>query len=76
MQFALFLDEFVWLSGEPWIFENWRRGEPSNHQGNEGCIETNFVTEGLWNDHQCSARKPFVCEIPQDPHYVDQDLLP
>ncbi|PIK44423.1 putative IgGFc-binding protein [Apostichopus japonicus] len=69
-------DEFVWLSREPWIFENWRRGEPSNHQGNEGCIETNFVTEGLWNDHQCSARKPFVCEIPQDPDYLDQDLLP
>ncbi|KAJ8042690.1 IgGFc-binding protein [Holothuria leucospilota] len=60
-----FYNQFVWLNGDPWVYENWRRGEPSNHNGNEGCIEINYITEGLWNDIQCSIRKPFVCEKPK-----------
>jgi len=44
---------FVWITGEPWSYELWAPGEPSNFANNEHYIET-FVA-GDWNDQALSG---------------------
>lgn len=44
---------FVWCSGEPLGYSNWRAGEPNNSGGAENCVEivlVHEVTLGQWND--------------------------
>ncbi|KAJ8021179.1 Lectin [Holothuria leucospilota] len=56
--------EFSWVNGEKTTFENWRTKEPNNFSGRENCVEINYIRKGLWNDHFCVRKKPFVCETP------------
>lgn len=44
---------FVWITGEPWSYELWAPGEPSNFAGNEHYLET-FIA-GDWNDQANSG---------------------
>jgi len=39
---------YVWLSGEPLVFQNWAAGEPNDGGNNEDAVE--ITTAGLWND--------------------------
>jgi hypothetical protein len=39
---------WLWMSGEPKIYSNWRPGEPNNGGENEDCVVTR--PDGLWND--------------------------
>ena len=41
---------FVWASGEPFIYDNWKPGEPNNFFGNEHYVH--FEPDGLWNDNE------------------------
>ncbi|XP_071855040.1 C-type lectin domain family 4 member G-like [Apostichopus japonicus] len=56
--------EFFWINGDKKTFTNWRKLEPNNFSGKENCVEINYVRKGLWNDHFCIMKKPFVCEMP------------
>ncbi|XP_071849919.1 uncharacterized protein [Apostichopus japonicus] len=59
-----FDNDFMWLTSERWSYDNYRYGEPSNYDGQENCLETNFDSKiGAWNDHFCNLKKSFVCEI-------------
>ena len=54
---------WTWSSGATaGDFEAWDRGEPNDHQ-NEDCVEVHADTWS-WNDFDCGAAKPFVCEGP------------
>lgn len=48
---------WVWVTGEPWSYTNWKSGEPNN-DSNEDYLE---LTSG-WNDNKGSATMGFVCE--------------
>lgn len=53
---------WVWVSGEPWDFQNWEQGEPSNSSDELGS--ENFLTLGAssqWNDIP-DLDNNFVCE--------------
>lgn len=50
---------WVWVSGEPWIFSNWRSGEPDNRQGTDYLAYFNNLPS--WNDLE-NFNLFFVCE--------------
>lgn len=57
---------FVWLDGEPMVYENWREGEP-NDNGPGDAPENCVVIEGdtdlhEWDDRSCVVPSPYICE--------------
>ena len=52
--------EFVWISGEPFVFTNWRSGEPNGN--NEDCITYQDQLGGVWDDRPCGDNQRVVCE--------------
>lgn len=57
--------DWAWVSGEPWVYENWADGQPS--EGSERCAEAfdDGSTAG-WNDYVCDEpwmTSGFVCEF-------------
>ena len=66
-----------WVTGEPWVYTNWRSGEPNN----AGGIEDHLAFDGgRWNDEgtAISIIRGYVAEIappPVDvPDVVDESL--
>jgi hypothetical protein len=61
-------DAFVWVNGEPFVFDHWRQGEPNNGgDDGENCAvaegDNNVAGEGcLWDDRPCEDGRPFLCE--------------
>ena len=53
---------FVWVTGEPFVYNNWFAGEPNN-SGNEDFVVTNFWYAGQWNDYGPLNTFPFVIEF-------------
>ena len=51
-------------SGNPVEFVHWDENEPSNHGGEENCVEVVTVKDGKWNDIPCTWKVPFVCQNP------------
>ena len=52
---------FEWIDDSPTPYTAWWEGEP-NDSGGEDCAGTNYGDIGYWNDFQCKAVLPFVCE--------------
>ena len=57
---------WVWTDGSDWKLENWRAGEPNNHNGKpEHCAEMKAKMEnGKWNDVICNGAYhfSFICK--------------
>lgn len=52
---------FMYLSGGPLTYSNWKPGEPNNHK-NEDCAV--IEDSGKWNDLDCSNSNIFIiCEL-------------
>ncbi|XP_072222506.1 galactose-specific lectin nattectin-like [Leuresthes tenuis] len=49
-----------WSDGSHFNYRRWGQGQPSNHGGNEHCLEINSGGP-YWNDRPCSSRIPFIC---------------
>ncbi|NUN12744.1 MAG: hypothetical protein HUU55_03830 [Myxococcales bacterium] len=57
---------FVWASGQPNSFTDFCSGEPNNFNGNQDCVRTNWLCFNgsyRWDDAECAATIPFVCEV-------------
>ena len=58
---------FEWsTTNAPLTYSNWWAGEPNNCCGGEDCLimfATVVRETGSWNDWNCSAPEPSVCEI-------------
>jgi hypothetical protein len=52
-----------WASGASFDFDAWHGGEPNDHL-KEDCVEV-YADTWTWNDFDCAAAKPFVCESPK-----------
>jgi hypothetical protein len=51
-----------WVSGEPFSYRRWKRGEPTNSLGREHWLA--MASDGLWNDvtYHNGTIEGFVCE--------------
>lgn len=54
--------EWRWASGSRMSWTAWQRGEPNDFD-TENCVEL-WADTWTWNDFDCGARRPFVCEAP------------
>jgi len=71
--------EFLWVTGEPFLFTNWGSFQP-NGDSDLSCVWLN-KSDRKWNDQRCSTSitKKFICEydlnqkpnIPSNPQPVD-----
>jgi hypothetical protein len=57
---------WVWERGSS-TFLNWNNGEPNNFANKEDCMQMRFT--GKWNDANCAAAFPAVCEKPAQFRY-------
>src|SRR3990172_6587865 len=75
---------WLWITGEPWEYENWAPGEPNNccppeYCGGTGCTPEHYLTFwgdpyiGEWNDVPDGVSY-FVCEW--DTIYIKIDIKP
>ncbi|KAH7713575.1 C-type lectin [Aphelenchoides avenae] len=53
---------FKWVDDTPYVFQDWRSGEPNNSNCNEFCVELH--SSGDWNDADCGAKRIWMCEKP------------
>ena len=52
---------YVWITGEPLTYVNWRIGEP-NDSGGEDCMIIEGDNAGLWDDRDCLNTYWYLCE--------------
>ena len=56
-----------WVSGEPFVFDLWRAGEPNDGASDtvaEDCMVLEADTaEGTWDDRPCGRSYPYLCEL-------------
>ncbi|XP_038073370.1 low affinity immunoglobulin epsilon Fc receptor-like [Patiria miniata] len=56
--------KFEYTDGSPFTYDAFPPPEPNNAGRGENCVEiNNSGTLGRWNDHRCSVRKPFICQM-------------
>ncbi len=54
--------QWRWLTGEPFDFSDWRKGEPNDEKG-EDCLEMPVYFDYQWNDVPDAAKRNcYVCE--------------
>jgi hypothetical protein len=51
-----------WVTGEPFDFTNWYKGEPNNKHNDEHCAMVCGWTGTQWNDYSGNTIRPYVCE--------------
>lgn len=52
--------DWVWLTGEPMDYANWRAGEPSMED--EHCLIMLGAEGGLWDNRPCTEEFAYLCE--------------
>ncbi|XP_072223469.1 galactose-specific lectin nattectin-like [Leuresthes tenuis] len=52
---------WMWSDGSHFNYRRWHQGQPSNHGGNEHCLEISFRGGTYWNDEICTDRNSFLC---------------
>jgi hypothetical protein len=62
---------WVWADGAALVYDNWHPGEPNDVGNGEDCLE--LRADGAWNDAPCSRTKAFVCELPCQDWFADED---
>ncbi len=59
---------FVWVTGEPLIYQNWYVGEPNDYGRGEDYVESGYGSPYSWNDNNDSWTNPFVVEFGETIH--------
>ncbi|XP_054706987.1 macrophage mannose receptor 1-like [Uloborus diversus] len=79
--------DYQWEDGSPVTYTYWAPNEPAGERDhNEDCVELRFFPNprnGEWNDLQCDADIPFICQkdtieysvanVPLDARYCSED---
>ena len=58
------VDGWVWVTGEPVVFTNWRTGEPNNFDNDDFALIFNQGGEYGWNDHWDAYSGGYIVEYP------------
>jgi len=66
--------DWVWVSGEPVTYINWRDGEPNNSNGVEHYGE--LRKDGLWNDENATCLRYGIVEFPDVYPDANGDRVP
>jgi hypothetical protein len=53
---------WVWITGEPMTYSNWRAGEPNNAGDGEDCMIIEGELGGTWDDRPCDRQYAYLCE--------------
>jgi hypothetical protein len=53
---------WFWSTGERFDYTNWGPNQPDDAGGNEDCAQLVAATD-TWNDRDCTARLPAICEV-------------
>jgi len=53
---------FLWDSGEPLLYENWRSGEPDGSPGDADSVQLSMLEGGQWQDTVAALARPTVIE--------------
>lgn len=56
---------WVWVTGEPFLYDNWRDGEPNNGGADipeEDCMVIEIDTLDEWDDRPCEWDFTYICE--------------
>ncbi|KAM9737420.1 lactose-binding lectin l-2-like [Menidia menidia] len=53
--------KWMWSDGSKAGYFIWSTGEPTNWQGMEHCVHTNYGPDRNWNDNRCYNQYPAVC---------------
>lgn len=51
-------DDFAWVTGESFGYENWQQGDPN--EPNEACVR--IRENGDWSDRTCDQSMGAICE--------------
>lgn len=62
------LENWHWVTTEPWDFTNWAPGEPNDYDELWGEMYLQFTPNGggMWNDHHSLNPKPMIIEYSGD----------
>ena len=52
---------WIWMDKTFWRFENWNKGEPNNHRGEEHYLSL-YKSTGKWNDNNNKYSAHFICQ--------------
>ncbi|XP_028973724.1 galactose-specific lectin nattectin-like [Esox lucius] len=52
---------WLWSDGSKFSYQNWSRGQPSNFNNRENCMEINYGADRGKNDAACWHKFPFLC---------------
>ncbi|XP_075948706.1 C-type isolectin Sp-CL4-like [Anarhichas minor] len=52
---------FIYTDGSKVDYTKWLPNQPDNYLGQEGCVESNALQWGMWNDASCREKRDFVC---------------
>jgi hypothetical protein len=53
---------WVWITGDPFVYTNWRSGEPNDGNGaGEDCMVLEVDNGGTWDDRSCGQAYPHFC---------------
>ena len=66
-------NDWVWTSGEPVDWTNWKPGEPNNSGGEQFV---HVYPDGLWNDEDWGHRYQYVLERSEPLPELDEDDIP
>ncbi|KAF5401209.1 Lectin C-type domain protein, partial [Paragonimus heterotremus] len=53
----------TWQRGDPVIYTNWARDQPSGHGMRCTLLQYRFDHLGEWNDEECYQRHGYVCQV-------------
>lgn len=59
--------DWTWVTGEAFVFDNWRTGEPNDGNSDtvaEDCMIIETDVGGTWDDRPCDRVYPYLCELP------------
>lgn len=54
-------NQWVWITGEPMVYQGWRAGEPNDANG-EDCMIMELDNGGTWDDRACGNSYGYICE--------------
>ena len=63
---------WTWTDGSATTYKNWGPDNPSNHGGNEHCMELYASSDRKWNDIDCANKFKFVCKFTEGNTTIDE----